>query len=209
MTSFANPIVRRLRYGRPIVVVSGLPRSGTSLAMQMLDAGGVPILTDAVRTADQSNPKGYYELEAVKDLHRQGDTSWLADARGKAVKIVSFLLTWLPETYDYKVVFMLRDLDEVIASQATMLRARGESEDSSQSDGSTRRTYEDHLEQVFRLLARRSCFSRLSVEYRDVLEQPLEQARRIADFVGMRVNVDAMARVADRSLYRSRKTSPG
>src|SRR5512138_3201598 len=94
--------VRRLRYGRPIVVVSGLPRSGTSLMMQMLEAGGVEILTDAIRTPDGSNPKGYFELEAVKDLDKGPPPAWLADARGKAVKIVSSLVRWLPDTYDYR-----------------------------------------------------------------------------------------------------------
>ena len=96
------------------------------MAMKMLAAGGMPVLTDGVRTADESNPKGYYELEAVKELHKQSDTSWLEDARGKAVKVVSFLLTWLPETYDYKVIFMQRDVREVIASETTMLLQRGQ-----------------------------------------------------------------------------------
>src|SRR3954449_579427 len=109
-------VIRRLRNQKPIVVVSGLPRSGTSMAMKMLEAGGVPILSDGIRTADVSNPKGYYELERVKELDKGGDTAWPAEARGKAVKIISFLLTWLPETYDYQVIFMQRDLQEAIAS---------------------------------------------------------------------------------------------
>ena len=125
MNSWASRVWRRLHYGKPIVIVSGLPRSGTSMAMKMLAAGGMPILTDGVRTADESNPKGYYELEAVKELHKQADMRWLFDARGKAVKIVSFLLTWLPETHDYKVIFMQRDLREVMASETTMLQKRG------------------------------------------------------------------------------------
>src|SRR4026209_2745330 len=103
--------VRRLRYGRPIVVVSGLPRSGTSMMMQMLQAGGLEILTDAVRTPDGSNPKGYFEFEAVKDLDKGQAPAWLAGARGKAVKIVSSLVRWLPESNDYQVIFMQRNLN--------------------------------------------------------------------------------------------------
>src|SRR5213593_4363024 len=125
MGSFDH-VVRRLRYGKPIVVVSGLPRSGTSMAMKMLEAGGMPILADGIRTPDISNPKGYYEFEPVKGLDKGGDVAWLAEARGKAVKIISFLLTWLPEHYDYRVIFMQRDLREVLASQNAMLAHRGE-----------------------------------------------------------------------------------
>ena len=126
MSSYAARIVRRARFGKPIVVVSGLPRSGTSMVMKMLEAGGVPVLTDGIRKADISNPKGYYEFEAVKALDKGGDVAWLADARGKAVKIISLLLTWLPETYNYQVIFMRRDLGEALASQDEMLRRRSE-----------------------------------------------------------------------------------
>src|SRR3954453_23767362 len=121
--------LRRLRYGRPIVVVSGLPRSGTSMMMQMLRAGGLELVTDAVRIADDSNPKGYFELEAVKDLDKGAPAPWLADARGKAVKIVSSLIPYLPETSQYQVLFMTRNLDEVIASQNRMLAERGSPQD--------------------------------------------------------------------------------
>src|SRR4029453_16905754 len=110
MTPFSQ-LVRRLRYGKAIVIVSGLPRSGTSMAMKMLEAGGVPILTDGIRTADISNPKGYYEYEPVKELDKGRVPAWLPEARGKAVKIISFLLTFLPENYDYQVIFMERDLN--------------------------------------------------------------------------------------------------
>src|ERR1700730_12387191 len=114
--TLVDRLYRRLRYGAPIVVVSGTPRSGTSMAMKMLDAGGMPTLTDGIRAADESNPKGYYEFERVKELDKNGDIAWLSDARGNAVKIISFLLTFLPESFDYQVIFMDRDLDEVLAS---------------------------------------------------------------------------------------------
>ena len=182
------------------------------MAMKMLAAGGMPILTDGVRTADESNPKGYYEYEGVKELHKQGDTRWLIEARGKAIKIVSFLLTWLPETNDYKVIFMQRDLREVVASETTMLKKRGEGAAASSStpadDEHTRAVYQQHLEKVHRFMANRSCFSTLTIGYRDALERPQEAAKRIRDFVDRPLNVNAMAEVADSSLYRNRVQTP-
>jgi hypothetical protein len=195
-------VLRRLTRGRPIIVVSGLPRSGTSMAMRMLDAGGVPILADSARPADDSNPLGYYEFEPVKALASGGDTRWLQTARGKAVKIVSPLLTHLPESYDYRIVFMRRDLDEVVASQNAMLDARGESRGA--ADARIRAHYEQHLQQVARFLARRACFSALTVEYADVIAQPREQSARINAFLGGGLDVARMAAVADAALYRHR-----
>ena len=195
---------RRLRRGRPIVVVSGLPRSGTSMAMKMLEAGGLPVVTDGFRHPDASNPNGYYEFERVKDLDKAGDTAWLSEARGKGVKIISFLLTHLPETYDYQVVFMQRDLSEVVASQNQMLDARGSARGA--EDERTRALYAQHLEQVDRFLANRSCFSTLKVAYQDAVTAPREQAARIHAFLGGRLNEDKMTAVADAALYRHRRT---
>ena len=203
MTPFGQ-LVRRLRYGKAIVIVSGLPRSGTSMAMKMLEAGGIPILADGIRTADISNPKGYYEYEPVKELDKGGDLGWLAEARGKAVKIISFLLTWLPETYDYRVIFMQRDLREVLASQNAMLVHRGEAPGAA-DDEQMMRMYEDHLKKVARFMANRSCFSTLSVDYRDVVENPREAAGRIDRFLGGTLDVDRMAAIADPALYRNRR----
>ena len=196
-------LTRRFSAGRPIVVVSGLPRSGTSLAMRMLEAGGMPVLTDGVRAADVSNPNGYYELERVKTLDARGDTAWLGEARGRAIKIISFLLTWLPETYDYRVVFMDRRLDEVMASQDAMLLQRGE-----QAVADAQRTaaalYDEHLRQVERFLARRACFSVLRLEYAAVVDRPADAAARLAAFVRQPLDVARMAAVADPALYRNR-----
>ena len=196
--------VRRLRYGKPIVVVSGLPRSGTSMAMKMLEAGGMAILADGIRAADVSNPEGYYEFEPVKELDKGGDVAWLSAARGKAVKIISFLLTWLPESYDYRVIFMQRDLREVLASQNAMLAHRGEPSGSA-ADEQMRRLYEEHLQKVARFMSNRSCFSTLTVAYRDVVEHPREAAGRIDEFLGGTLNVDRMATIADPALYRNRR----
>jgi hypothetical protein len=201
---FFERAVRRIRYGRPIVVVSGLPRSGTSMAMKMLHAGGLEVVTDGLRTADESNPKGYFELEAVKELDKNGDTAWLRDARGKAVKIISFLLTWLPEEHDYRVVFMQRDLHEVLASQNKMLVQRAETPGTLEEDERMRQQYEKHLTKVHRFLDGRSCFSVLRVDYRSALERPREEAERINEFIGGGLDVNRMAEVGDPALYRNR-----
>jgi hypothetical protein len=197
-----SSLLRRLRRGRPIVVVSGLPRSGTSMAMKMLEAGGLSVVTDGIRSADVSNPNGYYELEQVKTLTSGADAAWLAGARGRAVKIISFLLTYLPETYDYQVVFMRRDLGEIMASQNAMLDLRGEARGT--DDERTRVNYASHLEQVQRFLGRRACFSTLMVDYGTVLSSPQPEAARIAAFIDSGLDVAKMAAVADASLYRNR-----
>lgn len=196
---------RRLRYGRPIVVVSGLPRSGTSMMMRMLAAGGVPTVEDGVRAADISNPRGYFEFEPVKGLDRQGaDTSWLADARGKAVKVISWLVTWLPEDYNYDLILMERDLDEVMRSQRQMLERRGEPAPETDLTR-TRETLASHLAQLDRFLAVRACFRTLRVSYRTTVEQPTESAARVAAFLGRPVNQAAMVDAVDRELYRNRR----
>jgi sulfotransferase family protein len=175
------------------------------MTMRMLEAGGLAVVTDGVRVADDSNPNGYYELEQVKTLSTGGDIAWLARARGKAVKVISFLLTYLPESYDYQVVFMKRDLDEIVTSQNKMLDSRGESRGA--ADDRMRANYVQHLEQVERFLARRSCFSTLTVDYADVLANPREQASRINIFLGGQLDVERMAAVAEPSLYRNRHGS--
>jgi hypothetical protein len=176
------------------------------MAMKMLEEGGLKVVTDGVRGADASNPKGYYEYEPVKTLSTSGDTAWLGEARGKAVKIISFLLTYLPESYDYTVIFMRRDLGEIIASQNTMLDVRGA--DRGAGEDRTRAHYEQHLAQVERFLARRSCFSTLMLNYADVLANPRDEASRLNAFLGGRLDVERMARVADPALYRSRNEGP-
>ena len=114
----------------PIIVVSGLPRSGTSMMMGMLEAGGLELVVDGIRAADEDNPRGYYELERVKDLAKAEDKSWLITLQGKGVKVISLLLQHLPEAYNYKIIFMRRSIAEVLDSQSKMLelsliRSRG------------------------------------------------------------------------------------
>ncbi len=203
--TLVDRLYRRLRYGAPIVVVSGLPRSGTSMAMKMLDAGGIATLTDGLRAADESNPKGYFEFERVKELDKSGDRAWLGDARGKAVKIISFLLTFLPETFDYQVIFMERDIDEVLASQNKMLLTRGEAADTA-PDPHMRQVYQEHLQKVDRFLRNRKCFTTIRLGYKAVIDNPALEAARINEFLGGGLNVGRMAAVTDRELYRNRKS---
>ena len=204
MMSFLEGPYRRLRFGKPIVVVSGLPRSGTSMAMKMLEAGGMSIVTDGKRTPDESNPKGYYEFEPVMRLHEDPDKRWLAEVRGKAVKIISFLLGSLPETFSYRVIFMHRNLDEVMASQSKMLETRGESQGADADNDALMASYRTNVEKTERLLARRSCFDVLDVDYKSVLDDAAGAAARIGAFVGDRLDTGAMAAAVDQQLYRNR-----
>lgn len=194
---------RRLRYGRPVVVVSGLPRSGTSMMMQMLEAGGVDLLTDGVRTPDASNPLGYYELEPVKKLEDTSDPAWLGHARDRAVKVIAFLLPHLPETFNYKVVFMQRKLGEILESQSRMLERLGEGAGDA-DDERMKHFFADHLARTKSLLAYRPCFETLHVQYHDVLADPRGEAERVSRFLGRHMDTGAMAGVVDPELYRSR-----
>lgn len=196
-------VFRRFRYGEPVIVVSGLPRSGTSMAMQMLRAGGVEVVTDGVREAGEDNPKGYFEDERVKDLHKESeDTSWLREARGKAVKIISFLLKDLPETNNYKVIFMKRALPEVLASQRKMLERRNEVDDT--SDERMLELWESHLWRVNYMFKHSDRFDVLEMAYADVIGNPLGEARRIRDFLNRPLSPERMAAAVDESLYRNR-----
>ena len=194
-------IYRRLRYGKPLVVVSGLPRSGTSMAMKMLEAGGMNPVTDNNRTADIDNPKGYYEDDRVMRLHEE-DGTWLADARGKAIKIISYLLPHLPPTNNYKIIFMRRHFDEVLASQKKMLERRGETDDT--PDEQMVKNYKDHLHKVNVALRMRPQFESLDIDYAKALEDPRDAALRIRAFLGLPLDVEKMAAVVDDRLYRNR-----
>lgn len=144
------------------------------MLMNGLPAGGVPLSTDGIRRADVNNPRGYFEYEKVKALENHGDLAWLPGARGKAVKVISFLLSWLPETCDYQVIFMQRHLDEIIASQDRMLSEREETSPRT-GDARTRDLYTQHLREVAELLARRNCFRTLSISYGDAVKDPIRR----------------------------------
>ncbi len=182
-----------------VTVVTGLPRTGTSMMMRMLEAGGLPALTDGIRRADQDNPNGYYELEAVKRL--PNDVRWLTEAGGRAVKIVYALLRFLPGTYDYRVVLMRRNLDEVLASQARMLQNRGEAQ--GEEGAVLAAAYERQLAAVRTWLASQSNVRSVEVDYNALLSDPGPGAEAVATVVGG-LDVEAMCRVVDPQLYRQR-----
>jgi len=194
-------LYRRLRYGRPIVVVSGLPRSGTSMAMKMLEAGGLTVVTDGLRTADEDNPKGYYEDERVKDLHQAGDKTWLRQSRGRVIKIISFLLKSLPADNNYQVLFMHRNLKEIVASQNKMLVRRGKKNDT--PDERAVALLDEQVRDA-RFFLRRPQFEVLELNYRETLDSPRPLAVKMAEFVGRPLDVDKMTQVVDVQLYRNR-----
>lgn len=187
----------------PLVVVSGLPRSGTSMLMRMLEAGGIPPLTDELRSADDDNPRGYYEFEPVKNL-RQGDSSWLSLAQGKAVKIISALLTYLPPTHTYRVLFIQRLLPEILASQRKMLVNRGQDPDKV-NDAEMARLFETQLAQVTAWLSQQVNISTLYIDYNQMLKDPAPQVQRINAFLGGELDEQKMISVVDPALYRQRK----
>jgi hypothetical protein len=188
----------------PIVVVSGLPRSGTSLMMQMLAAGGLPALTDGQRTPDTDNPRGYQELERVKQL--KSDTSWLDGAGGHAVKIIHLLLMDLPVTHQYDVLFMERDMDEVLASQATMLARSGRA-GAGLPPERLAAVYQSQLATVRQWLSDRACFRVHPVRYAELVARPSETVTAVRNFLRGGAALDAAAMVAavDPSLYRNRR----
>jgi hypothetical protein len=186
---------------KDIIVISGLPRSGTSMMMKMLAEGGLEIVTDALRTADDDNPNGYFEFEPVKQL-TQGNGQWLEDARGKAVKIISALLEHLPTRFHYKVIFMERSLQEVLASQKKMLINR--SEESSISDEEMEEKLKKHVADVKYWIARQPNIDVLYVDYGKMISSPAGDCTRIAEFIGVPVSVEKMLSVPNERLYRNR-----
>ena len=186
---------------RPIVVVSGLPRSGTSMMMKMLQAGGLEPLTDSIRTADDDNPNGYFEFERVKQMSA-GDRQWLDEAGGKVVKVISYLLEQLPTDRMYKVIFMEREIKEVLASQKKMLDNRGEK--SAISDDEMAEQYRAHLKAVKPWLARQPHMEVLYVGYNSMMSDPEPHCRRILEFLSLPLELEKMLAVPNASLYRNR-----
>jgi hypothetical protein len=188
---------------KSVIIVSGLPRSGTSMMMKMLEAGGQAILTDNLREADANNPKGYYEFERVKQM-KDGDLAWLSDAVGKVVKIVTGLIMFLPSGYNYKIIFMRRDLNEILSSQKKMLGRLGK-EDDNIPDDKMAKVYEEHLKEVRGWLIRQPNIETLYVNYNSMVKDPTEALNKVNDFLGGSMDVSVMAAVVDKELYRERK----
>jgi hypothetical protein len=173
--------------------------------MQVLEAGGVPILKDDMRKADPDNPKGYYEFERVKQIAQ--DQAWLGDAQGKAVKMVSALLLHLPNTYAYKVIFMRRRMEEMLASQNTMLRRTGKPTDAL-GDEKMAALFQKHLSQIEKWIDEQPNIQVLYVHYSEIIANPRKEVERINQFLGNQLNTEKMAGVIDRTLYRQRSTNP-
>ena len=183
-----------------ITVVSGLPRSGTSMMMKMLQTGGLELLVDDIRTADEDNPKGYFEYEKVKRLHK--DSSWIDEAQGKVIKVISLQLFHLPAHYQYRVVFMERTLEEIVQSQNVMLKRLGQK---AAADGQkTSALFAKHLTQVSSWLAEQTNFSTCKISFNKMLTHPDEELQRLTDFFNQELDKKRMSQVIDHSLYRKR-----
>jgi hypothetical protein len=185
-----------------LTIVSGLPRSGTSMMMRMLETGGLPVMIDLIREADDDNPNGYYEFEAVK--HTKEDPTWLEDSDGKVVKMVYRLLYDLPEDRTYYVLFMGRHLDEVLASQRVMLERHGTGADGI-TDAQMRAMFQAEIDKFFKWIADRPCFKMIRVDYNNLLADPQAELTKVNEFLGGGLDVEAMAATVDPSLYRNRK----
>jgi len=204
MTSLKS-VVKKI-FGREsfITVVSGLPRSGTSMMMSALKAGGMPLLVDGLREADRNNPKGYYEYEPVKKLAK-GSVNWLDFAKGRAVKIISALLEFLPKNYQIRTIFMERDIEEILASQKRMLNRSGVVEEHPVSDEEMQKSYQAHLKQVKSYLEENDWLKVIYVSYNQVLQDPDGEFQKVARFLDDIVDPSAMVSVVDPDLYRERK----
>jgi hypothetical protein len=187
-----------------ITIVSGLPRSGTSLMMQMLQRGGMTVLTDEIRAADIDNPRGYFELEKVKKIKE--DVSWLPAARGKVFKMVTQLLYHLPATESYRIIFMNRDMNEMLLSQEKMLRRFGKNAIPREK---MKRSYSLHLERLKTWLRQQTHCVVLHVNYSDLLNDTEREAERLNQFLDYMLDEVSMIGAVEPSLYRNRKNLGG
>ena len=186
---------------QPVIIVSGLPRSGTSMMMRMLAEGGLPVITDELRRPDEDNPNGYFELEVVRQL-REGDSTWLRGANGKGIKVISSLLEFLPQTYQYKIIFMERDTRETLASQKKMLEHRGEQ--ARISDEEMEQQFHHHLATIKPWLVRQPNMDVLYVKYNVLLAEPERFCAQIAGFLQLPLDQQRMLTVPNAQLYRNR-----
>lgn len=193
--------VKKETPAQKVIIVSGLPRSGTSMMMNMLVQGGLSAMVDSLRQADEDNPNGYFEIESSKSL-KDGEKKWIYDAQGKVVKVISYLLEFLPDDLSYDIIFMERDIAEILASQQKMLLRRNET--STLSDAEMEAQFREHLRAVKYWVARKPNMRILFVKYSQMVEAPETLCTSIADFLGISLNVEAMKSVPTQSLYRNR-----
>jgi hypothetical protein len=173
------------------------------MMMRMLEAGGIPPMSDGERTADVDNPEGYYEYERVKGLEKDPDKRWVRQARGRALKVISFLLRHLPDDNAYRIVYMRRNLDEVLRSQDKMLDRLGSAAEGGGVEA-TREAYRNDIVAA-RLHARKKPNMELiEVHYADAIADPAGAARRVNEFLGGGLDEAAMAAAVNEHLYRNR-----
>jgi predicted ATPase len=196
---FANR--NQKKENKKMIIVSGLPRSGTSMMMKMLAEGGLSVVMDSLRQADEDNPNGYFEIEASKSL-KDGEKKWLYDAQGKVVKVISYLLEFLPDDLSYDIIFMEREISEILASQRKMLQRRNET--SALSDGEMESQFREHLRAVKYWAVRKLNMRILFVKYSEMVNAPENLCRSIADFLEIPLDLNAMQSVPNQSLYRNR-----
>lgn len=190
---------------KPVTVVSGVPRSGTSLMMSMLQAAGLPILSDGRRPADASNPRGYFEFDAVK--RSRDDTGWLKAAPGHAVKVIHSLLGTLPGDYAYRVILMQRPMTAVVASQNRMLQALGVSP-GGLDDERLAEILSSQLEECRRLLTTRPCFDWIEIDYPRLVAEPLSVVEALGDFLGLSIQAAAVIECVDPALHHPEEDPP-
>jgi sulfotransferase family protein len=204
MNKLFSGLGKKTQTKKPVIVVSGLPRSGTSMMMKILSEGGLPIVTDELRSADEDNPNGYFELETVKQMST-GNVAWLSDAGGKVVKVISALLEFLPADHTYKIIFMEREIKEILASQQKMLARRNKT--SQVSDAEMEQQFRKHLSIIKPWLIRQPNMEVLYVSYNGLISEPDPLCRRVVKFVGLDLDLSKMLAVPSRELYRNR--APG
>jgi len=188
-------------HSKNVIIVSGLPRSGTSMMMKMLAEGGLSAVVDSLRQADEDNPNGYFEIESSKSL-KDGEKKWLYDAQGKVVKVISYLLEFLPDDLSYDIIFMEREIGEILASQQKMLMRRNET--SMLSDVEMEAQFREHLRAVKYWAARKPNMRILFVKYSEMVNAPETLCQSIVDFLEMPLDLKAMQSVPSQSLYRNR-----
>lgn len=185
-----------------ITIVSGVPRSGTSMMMRMLAAGGMEIVVDNIRKADEDNPQGYYECEKVKKLKE--DNTWLKDTYGKSIKVISMLLSDLPKDHTYKVIFMKRELKEIIASQNIMLQRREREDVSKLDENIIGKSFEKHVYAIERWIEKQDNMNIIYINYNDMINNARENVYIVTNFLGNDLNMKKMIEVVDKNLYRVR-----
>ena len=203
MNKLLSAFTKKKTSTKSIIIVSGLPRSGTSMMMKMLAEGGLSIVTDEVRRADGDNPNGYFEFETVKSLP-DGNFTWLKQADGKVVKVISSLLEYLPSEYSYKVIFMERELKEILASQKKMLLHRNEP--AKLDDSEMELQFRNHLAAVKAWLIRQANYEVLYVNFNSLIADPKTICGQISDFIDAPLDVERMLSIPSETLYRNRMT---